>query len=181
MENETKSQEQGGPTRPFHIVTETWNEKTSKLEDYIRDNKAFEGKFQSRVDGSKLFIPDEMKPLIESGGVVSVSTENHLLIFGHTHWQRYQRILSKEVGLSPVHNEVSRHVYGNMYRFSKLTDDGAIILPRELIQYAGLKDDLVIIGLIYHAEVHEKKTYLNLESEDNKISRLERFKKIIFK
>jgi DNA-binding transcriptional regulator/RsmH inhibitor MraZ len=171
----------GSPTRPFHIsINADWNEQTKKLEDYIRDSKPFEGKWQSYIKDYTLMIPEELRPLFDGGGVLTVSTENHLLLFGNVHWSRMQRLLSKDVGLSPVNNEVARHIYSHMYKFNRLNDDGSINVPPELAQYAGMSKDIAIIGMIYHAEVHDKQSYLTSETPDEKKSRLARFRKLRF-
>ena len=148
--------QQGSPTRPIHIsLNADWNQESKKLEDYIRDSKPFEGKFQSYISNYCMIIPEELRHLFETGGVLTVSTEKHLVLFGNLHWRRMQRLLSKEVGLSPVNNEVARHIYSNMYRFQRLNEDGSINIPIELAQYAGLTKDVAIIGMIYHAEIHD--------------------------
>ena len=179
LEDPDRPSEQGSPTRPFHVSMHgDWNEESKKLEDYIRDSKAFEGKWQSYIANHCLVIPEELRPLFAGGGVITVSTENHLLLFGNVHWSRYQRLLSKHVGLEPVNNEVARHIYSHMYKFNKLNEDGSISVPLELSDYAGLKKDIAIIGLIYHAEVHDKQSYLTSDTPDNRESMLARFRKM---
>lgn len=168
----------GSPTRPFHVsITDDWNEHTKKLEDHIRDNRPFEGKFQSYIKGYRLIIPEELRDRFDGGGVLTVSTENHLLLFGNAHWSRMQRILSKEVGLSPVNNEVARHIYSHMQKFHRLNDDGSIDVSVELFDYAGLSKEVAIIGLIYHAEVHDLKSYRTSEEPEKRESMLARFRK----
>lgn len=170
----------GSPSKPLHITPNSWNEETKKLEDNIRDTVPFEGKYQSYIKGFQLFIPKEFQSLFEHGGVLTVSTENHLMLFGNRHWSRMQRILSKEVGLSPVHNSVARHFYSNMHKFSKLNDNGTIDIPIPLAQYAGLEKEVAIIGMIYSAEIHNKQAYLLSEKPEERKGLLDRFKKIKF-
>lgn len=167
--------QQGGPTNPIHITDNSWAEKTKRLEDNIRDSVPFEGKFQGYIDGNKLVLPEELHHLFVGGGVVTFSTERHLLIFGNRHWERYQRLLSKDVGLSPVNNQVARHIYSSMHRFNKLNEDGSIILPTELLKYANLTDEVAIIGMIYHAELHDKKAYLIGETPEERDKLLSKF------
>lgn len=169
---------QGSPTRPIHITASTWAERTKLLEDNIRDEVPFEGQWQSYIEACKLFIPTELQHLFTGGGVVTVSTENHLLLFGQRHWARYQRLLAKEVGLSPVNNEVARHIYSNMHRFNKINEDGSITLTPELIRYADFSEEVAIIGLIYHAELHDKSTYVASQNPIEQRSRIDRFKKL---
>jgi DNA-binding transcriptional regulator/RsmH inhibitor MraZ len=169
----------GSPARPFHITLKPdWSEETKRLEDLIRDSRAFEGKFQSYVNSYTLMIPEELHHLFTSGGVLTVSTEKHLLLFGSTHWNRMQRILSNHVGVNPTDNELARHIYSHMHRFGKLNEDGSINLPIELIEYAGLDRDVAIIGMVYYAEIHDKKAYLSSGAPDKRESMLDRFRKM---
>jgi len=170
----------GGPTRPIHVTQNNWEEETRKLEEDIRQSAAFEGKLEAYVTEYKLVIPHEIRHLLEYGGVITVSTESHLLLFGHKHWARYARILSKLVGTSPVLNSVARHTFGNMYRFNKLNDDGSVDIPAELLDYAEITKKVAIIGVVYHAEIHNRELYFKNEGRAAKESLLARFKKIRF-
>lgn len=170
----------GSPTRPIHVTPNTWDEKTKQLEDNIRDTVPFEGKWQSYIKEFRLFVPETLQSLFDTGGVMTVGPDNHLMIFGNRHWLRFQKLLSKEVGLSPVHNEVARHYYSNMIRFHKLNEDGSVDIPLSLVQYAGLEKEVAIIGMIYHAEIHNKASYLKSEQPSEKQGLLDRFKKIKF-
>lgn len=178
MDSEENKNQSGSPSRPFHITANTSEEDYKKLENYIRDSVPFEGKFQSYISNYCMIVPEQLRHLFSSGGVVTVGTENHLMLFGTNHWARMQRILAKDVGLSPVNNEVARHIYSNMYRFHKLNEDGSINLPIELVNWAGLGKEVAIIGLIYHAEIHDKATYLTPDTPEKRQSMLDRFRKI---
>lgn len=168
----------GGPTRPIHISLNTWEEQSRKLEELIRFDSPFEGKWQGYIDNGRLYIPEELRKLFNSGGVITVSTEDHLMLFGSQHWLRYQRVLSKENGLSPVLNDISRHVFSNMHRFHKLNDDGSLDIPSDLIQYANLGREVAIIGMIYHAEIHDKDSFIKSQKLDALLERKKRFKLI---
>jgi DNA-binding transcriptional regulator/RsmH inhibitor MraZ len=170
----------GSLTRPVHMTSNSWDETTKKLEDSIRETAPFEGKWESYISRYQLIIPTDLRHLFDGGGVITVSTESHLLLFGNRHWARYNRLLTKAVGLSPVLNSVSRHIYGNMHRFSKLNPDGSIDIPTELRDYAELGDKVAIIGVIYHAEIHDKQSFSESEGIKAKNSLLERFKKMRF-
>lgn len=181
MNDDKNTSQPGSPSQPLHHTPHTWEERTHQQDEYIRDSAPFEGKWQSYVDDSRrLIVPKELHKLFSSGGVVTVSTEKHLLLFGSVHWLRFQRLLAKEVGLGPVNNEVARHTYSYAYRFNKLGDEGTIALPTDLLRYAGIKSDVAIIGLVYLAEIHDKDTYVESQRATAINGRLARFKKIDF-
>lgn len=179
LEDPDRPSEQGSITRPFHITPHSSEEDFQKNEAYIRDSIPFEGKWQSYIQSYRLPIPEELHNLFSSGGVLTVSTEKHLLLFGTNHWARMQRLLSKHVGLEPVNNELARHIYSHMHRFNRL-EDGAIHVPIELATYAGLSKEVAIVGMIYHAEIHDLQSYKTSEKPDETESRLARFRKMRF-
>lgn len=170
----------GSPTRPIHITANSWDEATKKLEDNIRDTVPLEGKWQSYIKEFRLFIPKEMQHLFETGGVVTFGPDDHLMLFGNRHWTRFQRLLSKEVGLSPVHNEVARHYYSNMFKFNKLYEDGSIDIPLHLVEYAKLQKEVAIIGMMYHAEIYNKESYTKSQDQEERKGLISRFRKIKF-
>ena len=181
MDGEIKTNT-GSPTSPLYITVNTWHEQTKKLEDNIRETAPFEGQYQSYIDsGFKLIIPDQLRHLFETGGVVTVSTGDNLMLFGLRHWSYFQRLLTKQVGLSPINNELSRHIYENMQRFDKLNDDGSIVLSPQLKKYARLNNDVAIIGMIYYAEIHDKDGYLSSQKIEALLDRKARFKKLFSK
>lgn len=173
--------ERGTLINPIYHTPNTWDERTHQLEETIRNSAAFEGKFQTYMKDYKLVIPEPLRKHLCDGGVITVSTEKHLLLFGHQHWLRFSRLLAKEVGLSPVHNAVARHIYGKMTRFNGLHDDGSIDIPLELANYANLHSKIAIIGLVYHAEVHNLEALRISEKPDSELSMLAKFKKLTFK
>ena len=188
-EDDKKSQDEyikaltevGSPTRPIHVKLNSWDEETHRLQDNILSQAPFQGKWQSYIKDYRLYIPEQLQYLFSAGGVLTVSTEKHLLLFGSKHWSLMQRTLAKETGISPVHNEVARHYYSNMASFNKLNDDGTIDIPISLIQYAGLQNEIALIGMMYFAEIHDKKAYLDSERLEKQESKLSRFRKINFK
>lgn len=171
------TEEQGTPQRPLHVVQHSWNEETAKLEDTIVDNYAFENKYESFINGTIMAIPDQLKPLLENGGVITLGPEQNLLLFGKLHWRLFQRKLSKLNNLNPVNNNMLRHLYSNAHRFNGL-EDGGIFVPVQLLDYAGIDDNKVaIIGMMSHAEVWDKFTY----KENQKKERLEEQRKQFIK
>lgn len=177
MDDKNSKSPLGSLTNPVHIVGNTWNEETKNLEKFISLNCPFEGKWQSYISEGNLIIPDNMVGLFDAGGVIATSTENHLWIFGLRHWERMQRIISKKVGLSPINNETARHVYQNMHRFKK-PENNQISIPNDLLNYAGIDKDVVIIGMVFFGEIYDKNSYKVSNSSEAKKGLLNRFKKI---
>ena len=168
----------GGPTQPIHITNNSWQERFLIQADFIADRHAVEGNWQSYIDSFKLFIPEELQHLFKNGGVITASPDNHLLLFGNIHWIHYMKLLAKETGLSPILTELARNAYENMHRFSKLDEDGSITITPTLIRYANIDSDVAIIGMIYHAEIHNKDAYVESQKREMLEDRKKRFRDI---
>jgi len=151
----------GSPSAPLHLVTDTHDEHTKRLEDIIRDSKAFRGKWQTYIEEGRLKIPPEFIHLFESGGVITATEDRSLMLFGTTHWALYQRWLAEKLRLDPTNRKV-RAIYRFAYEFPKPDQDGMIPVDPRLVQYAQLVKEVALVGLVYYFEVHNKDSYLNL-------------------
>lgn len=158
---------QGGPTRPIHISTQkTWDEQTRQIEDDIRMFAAFEGRWQSIITNGRLTIPEQLRHIFADGGVVAPSQNKNLLLFGSKHWLRYSRVIAKDIGTDPVHNDIARLTFSNMHRF-KISETGDIDIPADLLEYAAIDSEVAIIGVMYHAELHNKQLYLSGQTNNS--------------
>lgn len=165
-----------GPARPLHLQINSWDEETRKLEDHIRTNHPFEGRWQSLVEHSRLIIPEQLRPLVQDGGYISVSTDSHLILYGKKHWHRMQRELSKHTGLEPVHTDKARHFFESLYRFDKLDDNGSIEVPAFLLEYADITHKVVLVGMVLFAEIHDRSSYMQSQKKEEKRSFVSRFR-----
>lgn len=169
----------GGITRPFHIVPHTWEEATRVIEDDIRDRWPFDGNWQSYVQDGRLYIPPAYIDLFKYGGVITTAPDNYLLVFGSRHWERYNRLLTKNIGLEPVQSDLARHIYSNALKFDKLQDDGSIAIPAKLLAWAGITDKVAVLGVKYYAEVHDLSDWNQSQAKpEAKVKLLERFRKM---
>lgn len=164
-----------GPTNPFYIKLQTEAEFARHTDDFIAERYPFKGRWQTYLNGNDLMIPEVYSGLLEDGGVVTNGTENQLLIFGDIHWNRMIRIVTTQLGIDPLMNDSMRWLYSRHQEFKELNEDGSITLSDELIAYAKLKagvsrangqGNVVIVGLLYYAEVHDKDQYDQLFDGD---------------
>lgn len=159
----------------------TLSERLNPTEAFNVSERAFKGRYGTRLYSVKLengdteqrlLIPDAYKTLLEFGGVITAGTDTNLLLFSSQHWQRTVESLSKQVGFDPDRNSLVRHVYGRHVEFAGLNEDGSITLNDDLVGYAGLKDEVVLVGLIYYAEVHAAQHYFDQLLTPEQISQL---------
>jgi len=163
MDEETKKLAlANGPTNQIHTFehSESQDEQAKREENYIRDKVPFKGNWRTAIDkDNRLLIPTPYHQLLADGGVITTSADKHLLLFGRVHWQRFQRLLAKEIGFSPDHTAIGRHFYKHMLEFDRLDEDGGITLNKQLVSYAGLKNTVAMIGLVYFAEIYSEVDY----------------------
>jgi len=113
----------------------------------------FSGEFRHTLDHKgRLAIPARFRQDFEAGLVVTRGIEKCLFIFTLQGWEAYVATLNQ----LPLDKKRSRTV--NRYLFSganKLVPDGQgrILLPANLREFAGLDDEVVVVGANYRLEV----------------------------
>lgn len=137
----------------------------SGAQDFLTTQRPFKGRYQTELyDGvdeygraeKRLLIPEAYKELLQFGGVVTVGVDENLLLFSNTHWEYITRALSRQFdATNPNSAAMIRHIYGRHSEFSKPNDDGSIGLNTDLVSYANLKQKIILVGLIYYAEIHD--------------------------
>ncbi len=152
--------------RPFHIAVNDWNDRRRALEEDILLNHPFEGKWSTYIDNKRMHIPEELRGLFSSGGVITTSNDRALLLFGSKHWLAFQRKMSVKDRMNPVLSESTRSIYMNMHRFKALEDSAWITIPDVLLKYADIDENVAIAGMIYYAEIHDRDTFIKSQKMD---------------
>jgi DNA-binding transcriptional regulator/RsmH inhibitor MraZ len=143
-----------------------------KQQPDLPEGTAFKGRYQTYLTpDKKLMIPADYQPLLKDGGVITTGTDSHLLLFGRVHWERMLQVLRSQTP-EGIDQAVVDHLYGEQQVFSKLTDDGAIILNRGLIKHAELENRIVMIGVVYYAEIWNRDTYMDVRLSRNEVENL---------
>ena len=125
-------------------------------------------------DKGRLTIPAKFRSRFSDGVMVARGLEPCLLIFTPDDWQNYVTSL---YGHLPQNKENTRAIA--RFVFSGASDQtldkqGRILLPSNLRAYAGLREDVVILGIQDHLEVWDaeawQKDLKNLEINAREIS-----------
>lgn len=151
----------GSVTAPLHLVSDTHDEHTKRLEEIIRDTKAFKGKWQTYINGYSMRIPPEYIHLFQSGGVITAADNRKLMLFGTTHWALYQRWLTERLRRDPTNRKI-RAIYRSASEFSPPDKDGMVLVDPLLANYAKLNKEVALIGMVYYFEIQSKEAYINL-------------------
>ena len=135
------------------------------------------GEYRHGLDPkNRVFIPAKLREeLGETFIVVKDLREKCLKIYSQAEWDKY---------IAPIKNQ-ERRLVERVLRFLnssmvQVTPDsqGRIVLPRDLVQYADIERDVVIVGCYDYAELWAEASYEKLKAEedvDEMIRELESF------
>ena len=133
----------------------------------------FLGEFECKLDAkSRMMIPAGLKKQLpdaeKEGLVINRGFEKHLVIYTRKEWDRITDDLSK---LNQYEQKTREFIRYFTRGASELSLDGAgrVLLPGTLLDYAGIKTDVVLTSQLNKIEVWAKDAYdgqLNNEPVD---------------
>ena len=124
------------------------------------------GEYRHGLDPkNRVFIPAKLREeLGETFVVVKDLRERCLKIYSQAEWDKY---------IAPIKNQ-ERRLAEKVLRFlsssmSQVVPDsqGRILLPKDLVQYADIERDVVIVGCYDYAEIWAEASYQKLKEEEN--------------
>lgn len=120
------------------------------------------GRFECTLDPkNRIFAPARYRDHLtaESGRhfILSIGLDGNLFLFLPSQWER---LLSQSQELFQFKNKtkqraVKRYLFSNAHE-APLDEQGRILIPPSLKQYAGLKRDLIVLGTGSKAELWDK-------------------------
>jgi len=121
------------------------------------------GEFECRLDPKgRLMIPAGLKrqlpPDLGDKLVINRGFENCLILYPYPDWQRE----SEKVNRLNVYNKKNREFVRYFYRGATellIDSTGRILLPKPLLDYAGIDKELVLSAFGYRIEVWSKEAY----------------------
>lgn len=113
----------------------------------------FLGEFQHTVDDKgRLAIPAKFRPPLSEGLVVTRGIEKCLYVWPMDQWQELAQRLAKLPMLREDARRVSRHFFSGAVD-TNLDKLGRIVLPQFLREYAGLGDEVAVVGAFTRIEI----------------------------
>ncbi len=130
----------------------------------------FIGEFECKVDQKgRVALPAALKkqlpPQMQDKFVINRGIEKCLVLYPYNEWQ----IISSEVNKLNLYNKKNRDFARYFFRgASELVLDAAsrLNLPQSLLDYAGIKNDLVFFAFSNRIEVWSQANYTTLMSEE---------------
>ena len=124
------------------------------------------GEYRHGLDPkNRVFIPAKLREeLGETFVVVKDLRERCLKIYSQAEWDKY---------IAPIKNQ-ERRLAEKVLRFlsssmSQVVPDsqGRILIPKDLVQYAEIERDVVVVGCYDYAEIWAEESYQRLKEEEN--------------
>ncbi len=137
----------------------------------------FTGEYEHSVDSkNRIFVPAKFREELGESFIVSRDMRGaRLKIFSQKGWEEYiAPIMEQERKIS---EKALRYLHRNAVQVSP-DSQGRIILTRELLAYAGIEKNAVVVGCSTYAEIWSAENWaaeLEAESADDIRAELERF------
>lgn len=120
------------------------------------------GKYRHNIDPKgRLFVPAKLREELGESFYVTLGLEHCLSVYTEAGWQA---IVDKYNALPMSQARKMRFLFANAAKCEP-DKQGRFLIPTELRDYAGLKDEVMFVGLAGHAEIWDSATYDALEAE----------------
>ena len=120
------------------------------------------GKYRHNVDPKgRLFVPAKLREELGESFYVTLGLEHCLSVYTEAGWQA---IVDKYNALPMSQARKMPFLFANAAKCEP-DKQGRFLIPTELRDYAGLKDEVMFVGLAGHAEIWDSATYDALEAE----------------
>lgn len=119
----------------------------------------FLGEFQHAIDEKgRLAIPARFRPPLVGGLVVTRGLDKCLYVWTLDHWRELSGKLSKLPMMQGDARRVARHFFSGAVD-AKLDKLGRVIIPQFLREYAGLRDEVVVLGVHSRIEIWSEENW----------------------
>lgn len=119
----------------------------------------FIGEYSHVVDEkNRLAIPIKFRPELAGGAIVTKGLGGCLFLYTLTEWQK----LVDKMNAMPISQKnaraFSRLIFGGAMDV-ELDRQGRVVLPKYLIDYAGLSREVIVVGLSSRLEIWDAKAW----------------------
>jgi len=120
------------------------------------------GRYDHAVDGKgRIFVPSKLKEELGETFYVTLGLDHCLSVYTESGWTQ---IVEKFNSLPISQSAKMRFLFANACKCEP-DKQGRFLIPTELRSYAGIQENVTVIGLGSRAEIWDTETYRNLEAE----------------
>lgn len=131
---------------------------------------SFLGEFECKVDSKlRIALPAALRkqlPVAAEGRfVVNRGFEQHLVLYPFTEWQRVITELNRLNLFTKKHRDFVRYFHRGATEL-ELDASGRLLLPRRLLDYAGIRETVILLAYAQRIECWDPVLYENLLSDE---------------
>ena len=132
--------------------------------------KGFIGEYYCKLDDkARLLLPSDMRkqlaPSDSESFVVSRGVDDCLSLYTNSEWDRVMEKLRSLNRFKVKDRKFARMFQKGATRIS-LDSNGRVLFPKNLMEWAGIQKDIVLVANVDLWEIWDKKRYESLLSED---------------
>jgi len=127
----------------------------------------FMGKYNNSIDSkNRLIVPSKFRDQLNGRCVITKGLDKCLNIYPMESWQVQMDKIEKLPESDPKVRAFIRHFCGNAAE-CEFDKQGRMIIPAELVEYAGIDKELVTVGAMKRIEVWSKESWDDPASESH--------------
>lgn len=132
------------------------------------------GRYASKMGAKgRVAVPHQLRDHLGDKVIISQGYEKSLLLVSRGQWEKLTEFLrGRPVTMGPV-RDTERFLFGSAYE-AEFDDQGRVVIPQELRDFAGLTDEAVFLGVGNRVEVWSRTNWdrysKNLEGEIEKVA-----------
>lgn len=119
----------------------------------------FAGEFEHRIDPQgRISIPARFRPAYEDGIVLSKAYDPCVIVYTQEEWQAVAASLANQPANIGASRRLNRLTFSGAYP-SQLDRSGRVLIPPQLREYAGLGENIVLIGTGRFFEIWDRSAW----------------------
>lgn len=111
-----------------------------------------------------LTIPSEFRAELRGEVIVTRGIERCLVVYPAAEWTKLTTRMAQRLPLTTTSGRAFSRLMFSAARASRLSEKGGILLPQRLRQYAGIEDQVVVVGLLSHLEMWSPAAWQRMRS-----------------
>lgn len=112
----------------------------------------------------RVAVPVKLRGGLGEQAIISQGYKKALLLVAKAQWEKLTESLrSQPLTASPVVRDIERFLFGSAYEI-EFDEQGRIVIPQQLREFAGLNGEVVFIGLGNRIEIWSKSNWERYES-----------------
>lgn len=119
----------------------------------------FLSEFQHTIDNKgRIILPAKFREAFSDGLVMTKGFENCLFIFSKAEWPRVEEKIRSLALLRREARQLSRFFFGGAWEDTP-DKQGRVMIPQNLRDYAGLEEEITVVGVSNRLEVWDREKW----------------------